>query len=183
AVAQRWLDERRRAALLAVRARVGPAPVIEPRLRRNRLRQRIGTDRPHDGVRLHVLAHLGAQLVAALGVDPTDLLLDQAAEAVDPDLLDDVLHPRATAILALDVAVLDTDDRLAPDEQVVGRNEVGDVLGQEWLRAQSPTRVDREPARAIAHLGVDPDVVHRRLGAILRAALDGDLELPRQGQV
>src|SRR5262249_52700063 len=151
-VAQRQLDERSREALLALRANVGPAPVIEARPRRDGPRQRVGSDRPRAGVGLHVLADLAAELATALGVDAPDLVLDQPAEAVDPELLDDVLHPRATAILALAVTVLDADDRLAPDQQVVGRNEVGDVLGQEWLRAQSPARVDREPARAIAHL-------------------------------
>src|SRR5262249_29172206 len=162
---------------------VGAPPVLEagPRGRGWRARAR-GDGRRHR-VRGQLLAHLGAQLLTALGVDPPDLLLDPAAEAVEPELLYDALHCPPAAVLPLPMAVLHADDRLAPDEHIVGRNEVGHVLGQERLGAETPTGEHREPPNAVTQLGVEPDVVHRSLRAVLPAALDGDLELPRQREI
>src|SRR5581483_7370992 len=74
-------------------------------------------------------------------------------------------------------------DGLTPDQEVAGGNEVRDRLGEERLRAESAARVDREPGRVAPHLRVEADVVHRRLRAVVRAALERDLEYARQRQV
>src|SRR5262249_56297404 len=115
-VGERELHERGGVALLSLSAHVGAMPVVES-LARARCRLRRDRRRRHAMTR-YPLANLGTEFRAAFGVHPPDLGLDQAPEAVEPELLHDVLHARPAAVLPLPVAMLHAHDGLAPHADV-----------------------------------------------------------------
>src|SRR5204862_324997 len=100
-----------------------------------------------------------------------DLALDRGAELLEPHALHEVLHARLVTVLALAEAVLDADDRLAPDEQVLRRDEVADRLREERLSAEPAPGEHGEAAHAVA-LGKGGHRVH--LGR--RKHAPGDLD-------
>ena len=68
-------------------------------------------------------------------------------------------------------------DRFAPDEEVFRRDELRHRLGEEGLRPEAAARPERESLHPTKQRCIGPDVVHRHLRAVLRASLDGDLNL------
>src|SRR5439155_24482745 len=160
-VAERELHDRAAVPRLLLRPGVRTLPVLEPGQRR-----RGGAGCPWNRrktMRRHELPHVRPQLLAPLGGDALDLGRDGRAELLEAHLFHEVLHARLVAVLALPVTVLDADDRLAPDEEVLGGHEVADRLGEERLRSETAAGEDGEAARAVAEPGVEPDVVHRAL--------------------
>ena len=140
-VAERQLHDDGAVARLALRPRVGAPPVLEARARRGA--------RPRGGAagRRHAIRRRRCSRTSARSSSPRsastrcDLGLDRARNLSRPILLDDVLHARPVAVLALAVAVLDAHDRLAPDEEVVG----GDEVARSASRGTAARRVRRRP--------------------------------------
>ena len=172
-VAQGQLDDRGVEALLRLRAEV----VLRPRLELGGgVRGNVagGTD----GLLVHhreVRHQLGPALVRA---EALALLLDQALELVEPELLHEELDARLRAALLLAQAREDTRDRLREREQLFGGAELREHLGLHRHGAQAAADDDLEPALTVDHLRHGAEVVERDQAAgVVVAAAERDLEL------
>src|SRR5262245_46695300 len=128
-------------------------------------------------------AQLGAQRRALLLLDLGVQAVDLSDEALRTQPLEQVLHARLLAILALAAAMLQPHDSLGDDEHIFRRDELAHRTRQERLRAQPATRVHRETRLPGTQTREKADVVDWGLRAVVRAARERDLELTWEGEV
>src|SRR5262249_44689198 len=103
-------------------------------------------------------AQLGAQCSALLLLDLGVQAVDLSDEALRTQPLEQVLHARLLAILALAAAMLQPHDSLSDDERIFRRDELTHRTRQERLRAQPATRVHRETRSPGAQTREEADV-------------------------
>ncbi len=75
---------------------------------------------------------------------------------------------------------VDAQDRLGDGEQVAGRHELVEQVARRAEHRRPAADRRAEAALAVAHDRAQPEVVDRRHGVVLGAALECDLELSRQ---
>ncbi len=107
--------------------------------------------------------------------------LDRLAERRLALLVDEDLDARLELVVAPAFEIVDAQDRVDVAQQVALGQEVADLLGDERRAAEAAADIDGEAefAARVAH-DLQADVMRLDGGAVVRPAVDGDLELARQ---
>ena len=118
---------------------------------------------------------------SAVLVERGEFVLDRLAQALEPLLVQQDFYARLVFVVAPALEIVDAQDRLAIAEQIALGQEFAHLLADERRAAEAAADIDGEAefARRVAH-HLQADVVRLDRGAVVRAAVDGDLELARQ---
>jgi hypothetical protein len=109
------------------------------------------------------------------------LRFDRVAQRFEALLVQQDLDARLVLVVAPALEVVDAQDRLGIGEQIALRQEIAHLAANERRAAEPAADIDGEAelARVVAH-DLQADVVRLDDGAVVRRAVDGDLELARQ---
>ena len=110
-----------------------------------------------------------------------ELRLDLLAKRVEALLVHEDFYARLVLVVAPALEIVDAQDRLDIAEQVTFGQEVAHLAADEGRAAETAADIDgkAELARLVAH-DLKADVVHLDHRAVVRRAVDRDLELARQ---
>ena len=146
-------------------------PLVGRRARRERRRGEIGGD---------ALDLFGRQFERRAAAR-REFSLDRLAQRLEALLVQQDLDARLVLVVAPAFEIVDAQDRLGIGEQITLRQEIARLVADERRAAEPAADIDGEAelARVVAH-DLQADVVRLDDGAVVRRAVDGDLELARQ---
>lgn len=124
------------------------------------------------------------ELRAALDTNTLPLPFVLLAVALPAERLDEKLHPVLVLALAIAEAMEDADDGLSDVKDLASGRELVEQVARPTHRCCAAADGNPEPqlrsAVRSAQAGLETDVVNRGARVVLRATLEGDLELARE---